>query len=53
MLSTKKLRDINFAAKKIAEKLSIAHRAKVKQEIEAYLTFKDPMMNFQTKYHAV
>ena len=49
MLSTIKLRDFNLAAKKIAEKLSIALRAKVKQEIEAYLTFKDPNDEFPNK----
>ena len=37
----KKLRDINFAAKKIAEKLSIADGVEVMQETEAYITIKD------------
>ena len=37
----KKLRDINFTATKIAEKLSIVDRVEVMQETEAYITIKD------------
>ena len=45
----KKLRDINFAAKKIAEKLSIADRVEVMQETEAYITIKDHKDEFPNK----
>ena len=37
----KKLRDINFAAKKLVEKFSIVDQVKVMQETEAYITIKD------------
>ena len=40
-LNAKKLRDINFAAKTIVEKLSIADRVEVMQETVAYITIKD------------
>ena len=36
-----KLKDINFAAKKITENLSIADRVEVMQETETYITIKD------------
>ena len=36
-----KLRDINFAAKTIAERLLIVNRVEVMQETEAYITIKD------------
>ena len=44
----KKLRDINFAAKKIAEKLSIADRVEIMQEM-AYITIKDHKDEFPNK----
>ena len=52
-LNGKKLRDINFAAKKIAEKLSTADRVEIMQETEAYITIKDHKDEFPNKYHAV
>ena len=45
----KKLRDINFAAKKIAEKLSIADPIEIMQETEAYITIKDHKNEFPNK----
>ena len=45
----KKLRDINFTAKKIAEKLSIVDRVEVMQETEAYITIKDHKDEFPNK----
>ena len=47
-LNGKKLRDINFAAKKIAEKLSIADRVEIMQEM-AYITIKDHKDEFPNK----
>ena len=45
----KKLRDISFAAKKIAEKLSIADPVEVMQETVAYITIKDHKDKFPNK----
>ena len=45
----KKLRDISFAAKKIAEKFSIADRVEVMEEIVAYVTIKDHKDKFPNK----
>ena len=45
----KKLRDINFAAKKIVEKLLIVDRVEVMQETEAYITIKDHKDEFPNK----
>ena len=45
----KKFRDINFAAKKIAEKLSMADRVEVMQETEAYITIKYHKDEFPNK----
>ena len=45
----KKLRDINFAAKKLAEKFSVVDRVEVMQETEAYITIKDHKDEFPHK----
>ena len=45
----KKLRDINFAAKKLAEKFSVVDRVEVMQETEAYITIKDHKDEFPNK----
>ena len=45
----KNLRDINIAAKKVAEKLSIADRVEKMQETEAYITIKDHKDKFPNK----
>ena len=45
----KKLRDINFAAKKLVEKFSIVDQVKVMQETEAYITIKDHKDEFPNK----
>ena len=45
----KKLRDINFAAKKLVEKFSIVVQVKVMQETEAYITIKDHKDEFPNK----
>ena len=47
--NAKKLRDIDFAAKEIIEKLSIAGRVKVMQETEEYITVKDDKDEFPNK----
>ena len=49
----KKFRDINFAAKKIAEKSSIVDRVEVMHETEAYIPIKDHKDEFPNKNHAV
>ena len=47
--SNGKLRDINFAANKVAEKLSIAERVEEMQETKAYITIKDHKDEFPHK----
>ena len=49
MSNGKKLRNINFAAKKIVEKLSILDQVEVMQETEACITIKDHMDEYPNK----
>ena len=49
----KELSRFCFAAKKIAEKLSIADRVEIMRETETYITIKDRMDGFPNKIPCV